>query len=230
MLSIAEYYEKVKEFKYEEHLVSVSHDLTKLTDFLKFSELSLELRIHISSMLIRRSVGVTNGIWMPDDVNWLINNFIQEYKSDLADPARWEANYKSILMIQGDKSFSDCLIGRIYMYTAIEFYLKHKLGFKVYPNSEEDISSNKKITFLSIGTAYNRVKRANFRVSSELNLIDKYFKERAKSMGYQYEELQNLQIQGRLNSLRNSSLHGHYQFYHAEGTLLALLFILLHYC
>ena len=150
MLSIAEYYEKVKEFKYEEHLVSVSHDLTKLTDFLKFSELSLELRIHISSMLIRRSVGVTNGIWMPDDVNWLINNFIQEYKSDLADPARWEANYKSILMIQGDKSFSDCLIGRIYMYTAIEFYLKHKLGFKVYPNSEEDISSNKKITFFPL--------------------------------------------------------------------------------
>lgn len=229
-VSIEEYYERVEKHQYKEVLTSISPGMTKLKDFLEFSELSLSLKIHLTSMLIRRSVGINSGIYLPNDVDWLIEHFIRDYKTDLADVALHETISKAIKMIQSENAFSDCIIGTVYMYTALEFYLKHKLGYKFFLQSESEIENSQKIMGLSIGLAYNRVKRANFRVSKELHKIDTYFKERGKEMGYEAEELQNIQIQGRISSFRNSILHGHYQFHHSEGTLLTLLFILLHYC
>lgn len=230
MLLIENYRKKIKEFNFEEFPQIIGHKMVMLKNFLEFDKLSLEVKIHLTSLLIRRSVGVNNGIYLPEDVNWLISHFIGEYKEDLSDPSKHDAHKRAIELVTSEETFSDCIIGTTYMYTVIEYYLKYKLGYKIFPKSDEELFQNQKIRENSIGSAYLKVKKSRFRISNELNIIDKHFKERAKEMGYEREELQNIQIQGRLNQNRNMFLHGHYQYYHAEGTLLVLLFILLHYC
>jgi len=230
-LLIDEYENRIKKFKYLEYPECIGlGKITTLNDFIDFDELSLEVKIHLSSMLIRRSVGIPTGIYLPDDTYWFISRFVEEYIIDLADPSRHEAHKKALIMIMSEHAFSDCIIGTTYMYTVIEFCLKYKLGYKVFPMCQEEFENNKKFNDMSIGNAYFKVKKANFGISRELHLIDEHFKKKAQKMEYNAEELQNCQIQGRLNASRNKSLHGHYQFFHSEGTLLALLFILFHYC
>ncbi|HXB42373.1 MAG TPA: hypothetical protein VNZ49_17675 [Bacteroidia bacterium] len=224
------YTQLIEEFDFEENPAVIYDGMAMLENFLEFEKLSLEVKIHLSSMLIRRSVAVNTGIYLPVDVDWLINNFLKEYKIDFADRSRTGLHKRAIEMIMSDKMFEDCIIGTTYMFTAIEFFLKHKLGYKVYPTNKIEGENNQRFNTMSIGPAYLKVKKSNFRVSRELHLIDNHFKEQSENMGYGKEFLEFHLLQGRLNSYRNISLHGHNQFFHSEGTLLALLFILLHYC
>ncbi|MGZ4041647.1 MAG: hypothetical protein ACXVNM_01175 [Bacteroidia bacterium] len=230
MVSIEKYAQLIRKFDFEENPIVIYDEMVMLKDFLEFEKLSLEVKIHLASMLIRRSVAVNTGIYLPVDVEWFINNFLKEYKVDLAERTRTGLHKRAIEMIMSDKPFEDCIIGTTYMYTAVEFFLKHKLGYKVYPINEAEGLNNQKFNKMSIGPAYLKVKKSNFRVSKEFHLIDNHFKEQSANMGYGKEYLEFHLLQGRLNSYRNISLHGHDQFFHSEGTLLALLFILLNYC
>lgn len=226
MITIEDYEALKAKHNFEEYPDIIAHPMTALNDFLVFKELSLDVKIHLCSMLVRRTIGLQGEVNMPYDAKWLMQHFMEEYELDATEFWKTDAYLKGLKLVQ-EEEMGSRIVGTTYLYTMIEAYLKHKLGYRFL---EDDSETNKRLIKIGIGDAYIKVKKGNNRVSREFHLIDQYFKEQAVHLRVIQEDMNYVKLEGRLKLLRNLNLHGRNQFMVGEGILLSLLFALLHYC
>jgi len=85
-MTIEEYQRLRDEYKYEEHLGFVTSTEPTLQQFLRYTDLDLDLRIYLAKVIILRHFGPTGGVLSPADIDWFINAFIATYYTDHVKP------------------------------------------------------------------------------------------------------------------------------------------------
>ncbi len=231
-LTLENYHVKIKymDFKeYPETIDGINDQYFK--DLLNPEELGLDVRVHITTTLICRCVGINGGIYLPAGVDWWITEFQRIHLSNIADITRSDAIIAAIRHIQSEDSFGKCIIGTAFMYTVMEFYSKYFLGFDPlfdrFDNNLEKIGKYQEVQF---SEAIIKLKKQNLAISRELCKIDKFFKQKADIMGLDLQLHNNSYLADRISKNRNQILHGQNVFLHSEGSLLVLLYILYTYC
>lgn len=225
-MTLPEYIEKRDEIGYEESPQVIFHDMPTLQNFVTFCEIDVELKIHLSKVLITRSIPPSKGIYMLSDVEWFIREFFSTYEKDLIEPYRTSAIKSAVDMVQSDDTFGKLIIGTTYLFGVVEYYAKCFLGYNAYQNSAN--TEKEKFKSMSIGQAFNKLRRSKHPIAISLNAIDNNNIEKYKSRGLydKYEDC--IRLEGRLTQSRNKMLHGWSHNDYSEGTLLVMIYILFH--
>lgn len=202
-----------------------------------YDNADLDLKIHLSKVILCRCFSPTGGIYFPADTDWFISNFFRTYDYDLLKPWLTGAIKEANKMMMND-SFTG-VIGMTFMFGVVEFYAKHNLGFK--PNDFDFFDDNKKNYFkennknaknvlleISLGKAIQLLQQKDFPISHSLNYIDKYNIERLQEVGIEEGRRVKVKIADRLSLARNAMLHGEQHSFYDKGKYLVMLFILFH--
>lgn len=182
--TLANYLNKIEEIGFNEYPEIIGGVNDKyFQDFLDSKDLSLELRIHLTSAIICRCVGINEGIYFPVDVNWLVTEFQKNHHASVADITRTDAINLAIDHIQSEDVFGKCIVGTAFMYTTLEFFSKYYIGFNPLidrlDNNHEKIEQYQKVRF---SEAIIKIKKSDFSLSKELCKIDKFFDKKLKIM------------------------------------------------
>lgn len=239
-------YKKIgKDFSFVELPNITDKNQGYLKDFVDFKEADLELKVYLGKLIICRCFSLSGGIHFPDDVNWFINNFMEEFKRDLIKPWLTNTIKEAILMILSNDPFAKEIIGSTFMFTVIEYYAKHKLGFRPL---EYDFFDKKKNDYfkkdfrfnfpelkkvpkdISLPRAIELLQRKSFLISDTFNDIDKINKQRQKELGFQETRWTKYKISSRLAISRNTMLHGENHAFYDVGKYLTMLYILFYLC
>jgi hypothetical protein len=229
--SLSQYKQKIQDIGFIEYPQFIDGTEKCLKDFLNYDELSIELRIHITRMLICRCVGIDSGIYLPADVHWWIDNFISFQFVDLADFTRTEAIKEALRQVRSDDTFGKCIVGTAFLYIIIESYTKFFLGLNpLIDRFERDQTNIKKYREMQFNDALIRLRRSNKTISREICALDAFFRDKANNIGLDPGPFKFSFTIHRLILNRNMCLHGENNLMVSEGTFLALLYILYSYC
>jgi hypothetical protein len=141
-------------------------------------------------------------------------------------------------MILADEPFTEGIIGTTFMFGIIEFYAKHKLGFRPLEFNFFDKKGkskylkmldlqNKKMD-LSIKPAFEQLQKKELPISLALNGIDAFTKARLSPLGINSTGWTVHPIADRINLARNHMLHGEAHSFYSTGAYLLLLYSLFH--
>jgi len=205
--------------------------------FINFSEADINLRIYLNKLILCRSYYGTYTAWYPD-VEWFAENFFREMQRDFIKPELSETIKFAAGMILADEPFTKGIIGTTFMFGVIEFYAKHKLGFRPMEYNFFDKKGKKeylkqldlqnKNMDLSIKPAFEQLQRKELPISLALNEIDAFTKSRLSSASINSENWTVHTIAERLNLARNPMLHGETHSFYSTGAYLLLLYSLFH--
>lgn len=227
-MDINSYQRKIQEVGFEEMPLILFPDEPKLEDFLSYEDLDLDLKIHLTEMLIVRCFPPTGGIYMSIHAEWLIKGFLSEYEWDLIQSWRTAPIKESIDLILSNESFTKVPIGTVFMYSVIEFYAKSKIGWNPM---EYDFfhEKNKKVrNEINLNHALNKLRKLNIPIAKSLNKIDKINLKKYKEVGIKDDRFTKIKVIDRLNFYRNIMLHGEKHF-SSEGEYLIMLYMLFHW-
>jgi len=236
-MTVEQYKEKISELGFEEFPNVISGGEKNLADMVDYDNADLDLKIHLSKIILCRCFPPTGGIYFPADSDWFISNFFRTYDDDLLKPWLTGAIKEANKMIMNDTFTS--VIGTTFMFGVVEFYAKHNLGFK--PNDFDFFDDNKKNYFkeldknaknaqqeLPIRKAFGFLQQKDFPISHSLNYIDKHNTERLHEVGIEEGRWVKAKIADRLSLARNAMIHGEQHSFYAKGKYLVMLFILFH--
>jgi hypothetical protein len=171
-------------------------------------------------------------------VEWFAKNFFCEMQRDFIKPELSETIKFASGMILANEPFTKGIIGTTFMFGVIEFYAKHKLGFRPMEYNFFDKKGknqylqqldlqNKKMD-LSIKPAFEQLQQKALPISIALNEIDAFTKSRLSSVGIDSKDWTVHSIGERLNLARNPMLHGEAHSFYSTGAYLLLLYSLFH--
>jgi len=239
-VNIQEYKSKIAQVGFGEYPYSIGDNPLALGDFLNFSELDLDLKIYLAKLIICRCFPPTGGIVWPQNPDWFIHGFLASNERDLLKPWFTGAIREAIEMIMSEKSFTKGVIGTTFLFGVIEFYVKHKLGFR--PNEFDFFDEAKRGYFK---TLYGNEKRAPYElglkkafdflqerkepISLSLNEIDAHNIQRLKEFGVEERRYTKAKVSERVSLSRNTMVHGESHSFYAEGEYLVMLYILFLY-
>jgi hypothetical protein len=236
-MTFEEYTDKITEIGFEEFPYIILGGEKNIGDIVDYDKASLELKIHLAKVTLCLCFSPTGGIYIPANCDWFISNFFQTYDKDVLKPWLTTAIKTASEMISSD-NFNG-IIGTTFMFGVIEFYVKHKLGFR--PNEYDFFDNNKKNYFrelnkdaksvrpeLSLGKAFEFLQQKDFPISHSLNEIDKHNNERLQELGIEEKRWVKVKIADRLSLARNAMLHGEQHFFYDKGKYLVMLYILFH--
>jgi hypothetical protein len=235
-MTISEYKNIISNNGFEEY--PIYNDGTALVSrFIIFTEADIDLKIYLNKLILCRSYYGTYTAWYPD-VEWFAENFFSEMQRDFIKPELSETIKFAAGMILADEPFTKGIIGTTFMFGVLEFYAKHKLGFrpseynffdkkgKAQYLKQLDVQ-NKKMD-LSIKPAFEQLQQKELPISIALNEIDAFTKSRLSSAGVHSKDWTVHSIGERLNLARNPMLHGEDHSFYSTGAYLLLLYSLFH--
>jgi hypothetical protein len=127
-MTVTDYRNIISENGFEEY--PILNDGTALVSrFINFAEADIDLKIYLNKLILCRSYYGTYTAWYPD-VEWFAQNFFREMQRDFIKPELSETIKFAAGMILADEPFTKGIIGTNFMFGVIEFYAKHKLGFR----------------------------------------------------------------------------------------------------
>lgn len=227
-MTLSEYEIERDKIGFEEYPDVIFGDMIALQRFIPFEKADIDLKIHLTEVLICRSFPVSGGIYMPYDVEWFINCFLENYNENNIHSWRARPNRAAIDLIISDDTFGKLMVGTSYMYGVIEYYAKCFLGynFKI-----EDLTGDieDKYKSMTLSQAINRLRKMNHPLAKSLNNIDNYHSQRLKEREMYEHYKDNFRLESRLSIVRNKLLHGWNSNDYSEGELLVLLYILFHF-
>jgi hypothetical protein len=227
-MTLTEYEIARDKIGFEEYPDFIFADMIALQSFIPFEKADIDLRIHLTEVLICRSFPVSGGIYMPYDVEWFIQRFLEDYTADNIIPWRVQSIKVAVDLITSDDTFGKLLVGTTYMYGIIEYYSKCFLGYNF---QVEHLNGNieEKYKSMSLSQAINRLRKMNHPVARSINRIDNYHSQRLKEREMYEHYKDNFRLENRLSTVRNKLLHGWNSNDYAEGELLVLLYMLFHF-
>src|SRR5471030_999739 len=104
-MNLAAYQQKIKKLNFEEFPNSISGMETPIRSFIVFDEADLDLKVYLTTMVIRRCFSCTGTFCWPDDTAWLIENFVRTYEADLLRSWLNNTIKEAICMITSDDTF-----------------------------------------------------------------------------------------------------------------------------
>jgi len=232
-MNIPDYRKIAFEKNFKEH-PDVNTGTELISRFVVYSDANLELKIYLAKLILCRSFYGTYTAWY-DDVKWFINGFFEEYSGDNIKPWLSLTIKEAAQMILSDELFTKGVIGTTFMFGVMEYYAKHKLGFRPMDYNFFDKKKKeyvKKIdpkkNDLSIRPAFEYLQKLNLPVSIALNEIDTFTINKLTEKDISSEGWRPHKIADRLNLARNPMLHGETHTFYNEGPYLLMLYILFH--
>src|ERR1700749_4896395 len=89
-MNLAAYQTKIAAIGFVEFPTSISGVEMPISNIVNFDETDLDLKIYLTTMIIRRCFSATGSYSWPGDTIWLIENFLHNYETDLLKP--WLTN------------------------------------------------------------------------------------------------------------------------------------------
>lgn len=228
-MTLKEYHESKTKYGYREVLTYIVGSEPKLSSFLKYEELDIELKTHLSKVIICRHFSPTGGIALPADIDWFINGFIQEFEGDLVKPWISSAIKESIEMILSGDTFSKQIIAMTFMFGVLEFHAKYRLGYRPESHDFFDDLYHSVYRKMFIGQAINKLKKIKTRLAIDLNQIDKYSIASLKEAGIQEKRHVKARMADRLTFARNTMVHGESHNFYDKGMYLVMIYALFHF-
>jgi hypothetical protein len=236
-ITIVDFKELIKEKEFEEYPYTISGKETPLSELINYNDTSLELKIYLCKLVIKRCFSPTGGIFWPMDTEWFINNFFVSYESDKLKSWLTATIREAVEMILSEDTFTKGIIGTTFMFGIVEFYAKYELGFRPF---EYDFFDDKKKDYfrnitnkkgtkhreISIGTAISLLQEKHIAIANSLNEIDEHNIARLKEFEIEEHRYVFAKISDRLNLARNTMLHGENHSFYDKGELLVMLYIL----
>lgn len=206
-----------------------------LSKFMPYQQMDIDLKIYISKLILCRSYYGTYTAWF-NDVEWFIENFFAEMGKDYIKPELTNTIKMAADMILKGDTFTSGIIGTTFMFGVLEFYAKHKLGFRPLDydffdrtGKKEYLQSldiqNKKMD-LTIKSAFEQLQSTSLPIATALNEIDAFTIARLSRAGIPSERWYVHRIAERLNLARNPMLHGESHSFYSIGAYLLMLYTL----
>ena len=235
-MNLKDYKDLVTEVDFKEYPWLFIHDKDYLSQIINYDETDIELKIYLSQLILSRSFFGTYTSWYLD-VEWFINSFFKDFKIDFVKPALTETIREAAGMIMSEESFTKKIIGTTFMFGIIEFYAKHKLGFRPLDFNFFDARKKEYIkqfnpTFdtkkrdLTIKPAFEYLQKQNLPLSISLNEIDAFTIQRLSEEGIESEGWTVHKIADRLALVRNPIVHGELHSFYDKGPYLLMLYTL----
>lgn len=228
-MNIQEYQELRKQTGYREQLSYIVGSETSLRGFLNYEDANLEVKLHLTKVILGRHFKSNGEISLQEDVQWFINCFRNEYKADLIKPWLTSAVRESMAMIVSDDTFGKVIIGTTFMFGVVEFYAKYRLGWKPEQYDHFDEVYHKNYREMSLSAAISRLKKTKCALAIDLNELDSNSISLLKESGIEEKRYTKSRIADRLRIARNSMIHGETHYFYSTGSYLAMLYILFHF-
>jgi len=224
----------IAEIKFDEYPIVFIPEQGYLNKFIKYSDTDIDLKMHLAQLILCRSFYGTYTAWYAD-VDWFINSFFAHYELDFIKPGLTNAIKEAAGMIISEDVFSKKIIGTTFMFGILEFYAKHKLGFR--PLEYNFFDSKKKEYIkqivpavnkpdLTIKPAFEYLQKQTLPISKALNEIDNFTADRLSAAGIKSKDWTPHKIADRLSLARNPMLHGELHSFYDKGPYLVMLYIL----
>lgn len=234
LLNLAAYKILIAEIKFDEYPTGFIPEQGYLNKFIKYYDTDIDLKMYLAQLILCRSFYGTYTAWYAD-VDWFINSFFAHYELDFIKPGLTNAIKEAAGMIISEDVFSKKIIGTTFMFGILEFYAKHKLGFR--PQEYNYFDSKKKEYIkqivpavnkpdLTIKAAFEYLQKQRLSHSKALNDIDTFTTGRVSAGGIESKEWTPHEIADRLTLARNSILHGELHSFYDKGPYLVMLYIL----
>lgn len=227
-MTLAEYHETKEKAGYREHLDYIVGSETSLRSFVIYEFADLDLKIHLAKVILQRHFPSTGGTVLPQDVEWFIDAFLKEFKTDLIKPWISKAVKRSIRMVNSKDTFSRVIIGTTFLFGVLEFHAKYRLGWRPEQHDVFDTAYHDKYRSMHLRDAINKVKKIDCDLARDLNAIDKYNVEGLKEAGITEQRFTIPRIGDRLTFARNQMLHGETHAFYSAGQYMSLIYILFH--
>ena len=226
--TIIDYGKVIDEVGFEEYPYVVTGQDKLLKDFIDYNETDLDLKIHLTKVIICRSFSSTGGIYWPDDVAWFIDNFFKNFEADLIKPWLSETIKEAIKMTTSGETFTKEIFGTTFMFGVVEFYAKYLVGWRPEKFDFFDKRSQDKFRKMYIGDTINKLKKTKTGIAKSLNEIDNHNTQRLKEVEIRGHRWTISKIADRLSLSRNTMLHGENHSFYDKGRYLIMLYILFH--
>lgn len=227
-MTVQQYKDEVAKNHFVEFPYFIGGNAQQLSDFVVFDLADYDLKIHLAKVILCRCFSPTGGIYFPFDADWFISNFLKTYERDLTKPWITSAIKMAADMIMSDDTFDKGVIATTFMFGIIEYYAKHKLGFKPLDFDPFDTDNLSKFRNTFIGDAISKLKKTKTAIGKSLTDIDKHNIARLKEFGITEQRFTKARIADRLTLARNTMLHGENHSFYDTGKYLLMLYILFH--
>ncbi|TXJ24890.1 MAG: hypothetical protein E6Q24_15190 [Chitinophagaceae bacterium] len=237
-MTIAEYRNCIETNGFIEEPIAIWGGMVKLEDFVNYGEADIDLKIHLTEMVLKRNFSPVTGDMILEEQFWLLEQFLKSYKEDYVRPWLTETTRDAMTMIGSGAIFTKYIIGTTFMFGVIEFHAKYLLGWRpmehdVFDNKYHDAYRN-----MAIGPAITKLKKTPFPVAESLGKIDKYAAAYIKEANIRraVSGQKKIVVGGwiipkvaeRLAFYRNAMLHGENHSNYSVGVYLCILYMLFH--
>lgn len=238
-MKLGDYNTVIAQNGFEEFPEVLTGNEVLLESFLNYSESDISLKRHLCQMLICRSFPPTGGVILGDDLKWFITGFLDEFKTDLHKPWLTTVITEAIHLVNNTKNLSQRIIGTSFMFTIIESYLKHYLGYRPEEYNffdkkkkeylKEHYKDQKKVpNDITLGQGIEILKAKDLAISNALKEIDDFSIKFLLSREIEQGNWIVSNMTQRLTTIRNAMLHGEISGFYEIGDYLIMTYILFH--
>ncbi|NOT73410.1 MAG: hypothetical protein HOP08_00680 [Cyclobacteriaceae bacterium] len=228
-MNIEEYRTEAQKVGYREHLTYTVASEQSLESFLDYTNLDLDLKIHLSKVILCRHFMSTGETILPADIYWFIRNFLSEFETDFIKPWISAAVKHTIEMIISGDTFSKQIIGTTFLFGVIEFNIKYRLGYRPEKYHTFDNYYHQQYRRMFLGPALNKLKKTNSLLACDLNEIDQQNIKALKLTGIAEKNFVITRMADRLTFARNIMIHGESHSFYNTGIYLTMIYILFHF-
>jgi len=235
-MTITDYKKLIAESKFEEYPFG-NDGKQLLSKFILYDEIDIDLKIYLSKLILCRSFYGTYTAWYPD-VIWFTENYFTKLPRDFIKPELTNTIKIAAEMILKGDTFTSGIIGTTFMFGVLEFYAKHKLGFRPMDYDFFDRNGkkeyirqldveNKKLD-LTIKSAFEQLQHTSLPIAAALNEIDSFTTSKLAQAEIPSDRWNVHLIADRLHLARNPMLHGESHSFYNIGAYLLMLYTLFH--
>lgn len=239
-MTIAEYRNCIETNGFIEEPIAIWGGMVKLEDFVNYSEADIDLKIHLTEMVLKRNFSPVDGHMVLMEQFWLSEQFLKSYKEDYVRPWLTDTIREAMTMIGSREIFTKYIIGTTFMFGVIEFHAKYLLGWRPMEHDVFDNIHHDAYRKMAIGPAITKLRKTKFPVAKSLGKIDKYATEYIREANHRRAVSGQKKIvigrwtmpnvAERLAFYRNAMLHGESHSNYSVGVYLCILYMLFHLC
>jgi len=226
VITIADYTKTAEKIGFVEYPYYITGMEPNLVSFVSYSQADIDLKIHLTRLILCRNFSPAGGYEVLTDHLWLIDSFIKELKDDPLKPWLTPTIKEALDSVLSEDIFTRNLLGTNFLFGVIEYYAKYWLGWRPTKADFFDDAFHEKFREMSIGDALVKLKKMNLPVARDLNAIDKYNTQVLKKRNIPEARWVIPRMADRLTLIRNTMLHGEEHSFYGTWRYLAVLYIL----
>lgn len=128
--TLDDYTSAIQPNRFDEFPAGIGAGMTMMEDFINYNEIDTRLKIHLSTVILKRNFSSLDGHQVLMDPQWLIVQFLSGYQKELIKPWLTETIGEAMKMIISPHTFTKGIIATTFMFGVVEYYAKHFLGWR----------------------------------------------------------------------------------------------------